>query len=97
MEARKQREEGSLISVFSLLEVAVSEETEKDSSQRCMVKGLDATITSCSKGKSNEIQGKKCFPVRVIKHGNKLPREAVQSLDLEIFKTCFDKALSNMT
>lgn len=52
-ETKKPRGEESLISVFSLLAVAVSEKTEKDSSQRCMVKGLDATITSCSKGNSN--------------------------------------------
>lgn len=35
--------------------------------------------------------------MRVIKHGNKLPRDAVQSLNSEIFKTCFDKALSSVT
>lgn len=96
-EIRRLRWEESLISVSSLLKGAVSEKTEKDSSQRCMVKGLDITIKSCSKGNSNWVQGRRYFPVRVIKHGNKLPRDAVQSLNSEIFKTCFDKALSSVT
>lgn len=52
-EIRRLRQEESLISVFKPLMVAVSEKTGKDSSPSCMVKGLDITIKSCSKGNSN--------------------------------------------
>jgi len=36
------------------------------------------------------------FPLRVTEHWNRLPRGAVDSLSLEIFKTCLDKVLCNL-
>ena len=38
-------------------------------------------------------KGKKLFSVRVTENWNKLPRKAVKSLFLEIFKTCLDNFL----
>jgi len=34
---------------------------------------------------------KNFFPLRVTEHWNRLPRDAVESPSLEIFKTCLDK------
>ncbi|KFZ65809.1 hypothetical protein N321_12701, partial [Antrostomus carolinensis] len=39
---------------------------------------------------------KKFFTVRVVRHWNKLPREAVAAPSLEVFKARLDEALSNV-
>ncbi|KFR13445.1 hypothetical protein N306_15207, partial [Opisthocomus hoazin] len=39
---------------------------------------------------------KKFFTVRVVKHWNGLPREAVEAPSLEIFQTRLDRALSTL-
>ena len=39
---------------------------------------------------------KNFFPLRVMEHWNRLPREVVESPSLEIFKTCPDKVLSSL-
>ncbi|KFV95083.1 hypothetical protein N326_12826, partial [Eurypyga helias] len=39
---------------------------------------------------------KKFFPERVVKHGNRLPKEAVDAPSLEVFKARLDEALSNL-
>jgi len=39
---------------------------------------------------------KNFLPVRVVKHGNKLPREVVESPSLKIFKSRLDRHLSGM-
>ncbi|KFP12064.1 hypothetical protein Z169_01583, partial [Egretta garzetta] len=39
---------------------------------------------------------KKFFTTRVVKHWNRLPREAVDAPSLETFKVRLDGALSNM-
>jgi len=40
--------------------------------------------------------GKKFFTVSVVRHKNRLPREAVDAPSLEVFKANLDKALSNL-
>ncbi|PKU46303.1 hypothetical protein llap_3371 [Limosa lapponica baueri] len=40
--------------------------------------------------------GKKFFTVRVVRHWNRLPREAVDAPTLEVFKTRLNGALSNL-
>ncbi|KGL95359.1 hypothetical protein N301_04238, partial [Charadrius vociferus] len=39
---------------------------------------------------------KKFFTVRVVRHWNRLPREAVEAPSLEAFKARLDGALSNL-
>ncbi|KFP94170.1 hypothetical protein N329_04230, partial [Haliaeetus albicilla] len=39
---------------------------------------------------------KKFFTVRVVRHWNRLPREAVDAPSLEMFKARLDGALSNL-
>ncbi|KFP19555.1 hypothetical protein Z169_00426, partial [Egretta garzetta] len=39
---------------------------------------------------------KKFFTMRVVKHWNRLPREAVEAPSLEAFKARLDGALSNL-
>ena len=39
---------------------------------------------------------KKFFPVRVVRHWNRLPREVVDAPSLEVFKTRLDEALGNL-
>ncbi|KFR10398.1 hypothetical protein N306_00832, partial [Opisthocomus hoazin] len=39
---------------------------------------------------------KQFFTMRVVKHWNRLPREAVNALSLEVFKARLDGALSNL-
>ncbi|KFO65039.1 hypothetical protein N302_04139, partial [Corvus brachyrhynchos] len=39
---------------------------------------------------------KKFFPVRTVRHWNKLPREAVDAPFLEVFKARLDGALSKL-
>ena len=40
--------------------------------------------------------GNKFFTVRVVRHWNRLPREVVDALSLDMFKTRLDGALSNL-
>ena len=39
---------------------------------------------------------KKSFTIRVVRHWNRLPREAVDAPSLEVFKARLDGALSNL-
>ena len=39
---------------------------------------------------------KHCLTVRVVSHGNRLPREAVQRPSMEIVETQLDKVLSKL-
>ncbi|KFR13428.1 hypothetical protein N306_08822, partial [Opisthocomus hoazin] len=40
--------------------------------------------------------GKKFFTMRLVRHWNRLPREAVDAPSLEVFKARLDRALSSL-
>ena len=64
-----------------------------DSFQWCPVAGQGATGTN---RKFRVNMRKNFFPLRVTEHWNRLPREAVESPSLEIFKTCLYKVLCTL-
>ena len=88
-------EKGDLIAAFQYLKGAYRKDGE----------GLFTRVCSDrTRGKSCKLQEgrfrsdikKKFFTMRVVKHWNLLPRDAVDVPSLEVFKTRLDGALSNL-
>ena len=67
-----------------------------DSFQWCPVRGQGAMGTNLKHRKFRLNMRKNFFPLRVTEHCNRLPREAVESPSLEIFKTRLDKVLCSL-
>jgi len=91
----KRRLQGDLIAAFQYLKGAYRKDGE----------GLFTRVCSDrTRGKSCKLQEgrfrsdikKKFFTMRVVKHWNLLPRDAVDVPSLEVFKTRLDGALSNL-
>jgi len=68
---------------------------EPGDSQWWPMTGQEAMGTNWNTGKS-VLNRRKIFTVRVIKHWNRLPREVVKSLSLQILKTQLGMVLSNL-
>ena len=62
----------------------------------CPNVGCWTTASSCIRGGSDWILGKNFFTERVVNHWKRLPREAVESPSLELFKQRVDVALWDM-
>ena len=63
----------------------------KTLSQSCLPYGF-----KLKEGRFRLDMGNKFFTVRVVRHWNRLPREVVDALSLDMFKTRLDGALSNL-
>jgi len=91
----KRRLQGELIAAFQYLKGAYRKNGEGLFTRVCN----DRTRGNSSKLKEGRFRldiRKKFFTMRVVKHWNRLPREAVAALSLAVFKARLDGALSNV-
>ena len=91
----KRRLWGDLIAAFQYLKGAYRRDGEGLFSRECG----DRMRGNCFKQKEGRFRldrKKKFFTVRVVRHGNRLPREFVASPSLEVFKARLGGALSNL-
>ncbi|PKU34936.1 hypothetical protein llap_14759 [Limosa lapponica baueri] len=91
----KKRLQGDLIAAFQYLKGAYRRDGEglfiREWSDRMRGNGF-----KLKEGRFRLDTRKKLFPVRVVRHWNRLPREAVDTPSLEVFKARLDGALSNL-
>ena len=91
----KRRLRGDLIAAFQYLKEAYKKAGEglfiRACSNRTRGNGFKP-----KKGRFRLDVRKKFFTVRVVRHWNRLPREAVDAPSLEVFKARLDGALSNL-
>jgi len=91
---KKRRLQGDLIAAFQYLKGAYREDGESLFSKAC----CDRTRSNGFKLKEGRFRldiRKKFFTMRVMKHWNRLPRQAVEAPSLETFKARLDGALSH--
>jgi len=91
----KGRLQGDLITAFQYLKGAYRKDGEGLFTRVCSsrTRGNGFKI---KKGRFRLDIRKKFFTMRMVKHWNRLPREAVDALSLEVFRARLDGALSNL-
>jgi len=90
----KRRLWGDLIAAFQYLKGTYRKDGQNIFSRAC-----DRTRSNGFKLREGRFRlaiRKKFFTMRVVKHWNRLPREAVEAPSLETFKARLDGALSNL-
>jgi len=93
LEKRRLRED--LIAVFQYLKGAYRKEWENIFSRACCGRTRNSGF-KVREGRFRLDIRKKFFTVRVVKHWDGLPREAVKVPSLETFKARLDRTLSNL-
>ncbi|KFP51650.1 hypothetical protein N323_02296, partial [Cathartes aura] len=91
----KRRLRGDLIVTFQYLKGAYKKDGERLFTRACS----DRTRGNGFKLKEGRFRldmRKKCFTMRVVRHWNGFPREAVDVPSLEVFEVRFNRALSNL-
>jgi len=91
----KRRLQGDLIAAFQYLQEP-TRKLEKDFLQGHVVIRTRVNGFKLKEGRFRLDIRKKFFTVRVVRHWNSLPREAVAAPSLAVFKTRLDGALSNL-
>jgi len=91
----KRRLWGELVTAFQYLKGAYKKSGEglatRSRSDRIRGDGF-----KLKQGRFRSAIRKKSFTMRVVRHWNRLPREAVDAPSLEVFKARLDRALSNL-
>ncbi|GAB0181475.1 hypothetical protein GRJ2_000612800 [Grus japonensis] len=91
----KRRLQGDLIAAFQYLKGPTGK-MGRDCLSGSVVTGQGGNGFKLKEGRFRLDVRKKFFTVRVVRHWNRLPREAVDAPSLEVFKARLDGALGNL-
>ena len=91
----KRRLQGGLIAAFQYIKGAYKKGAERLSTRACSDRRRGEGF-KLKEGRFRLAIGKKCFTVRVLRHWNGLPRDAVDAPSLEVFKVRLEGSWSNL-